>query len=631
MSVFAGEISVGQKPIGREVTARMLTVIGAPRCQNFQSCIDESISVAARFSSAEQGVFEDRFFIVVADGRIDNVDDLSAILGVHGEEVGIGRFFAAAFQQWGEALVDRICGEFAFAIWDKREQSLFCGRDRFGRVPLAYLLTSQGIVFASDFLSIAAHPNSDPQANDAWIIEYLLGVVADKNSTPFEGIMRLPPGSVMKWSDHRFSIRQFWTFSSIGPTSESISSEDISRALGAAVGKKIRDSNFVTMLSGGLDSSLIAIMARDQQKQRSEQKLPTISLVFDDYPDQSERPYVESVLNEGGFEPHFVNVRNFSAFEGVQRLMDIHGAPTVARGALISDQAGAEAERLGFSAVLLGHGGDETVSSFGVMRLVELADKGAWGTLLKELFQVSGNSELNVAQNFFGLYRSKGKGFVSKLFRKMHGRSSVVRKRKYRGVLRDEWTSHPSVTISKAVIQSFNPIGYKDERSYHESVLSAPLQSRALEFMHRQYRSRGIRPLYPFWDANVVDYCLRTPSSQKLSNGVPRSLIRAVMGDRLPAAISNRTSKFDFTDCFLRSLLDDEDRLREISIDNTNRVFDFVDPAVFASAVTDLRSENQQLRISASQIVWRTLNLLVWFEKLTALKSGTSGLVERAN
>jgi len=95
--------------------------------------------------------------VITADARIDNRDELIAALGLsewpHGEISDSG-LILCAYEQWGEGSPKRLLGDFAFAIWDGRSQTLFCTRDHFGVKPFYYHQSAQVFVFASEIKAL---------------------------------------------------------------------------------------------------------------------------------------------------------------------------------------------------------------------------------------------------------------------------------------------------------------------------------------------------------------------------------------------------------------------------------------------------------------------------------------------
>lgn len=622
MSVYAGVVTSEHIAPNPGIAQAMLSQIIAPHHRELNCIKDAHIDIASRHRAGEAGLYEDADMIVVADGRPDPSPSLRQQLALSDNETNPGKIIALAYKQRGESLVDETYGEFAFAIWEKKDRSLFCARDRFGQTPFAYMLTSAGIMFSSDFLAIAANASTPLSVNDSWIVGYLNAMVTDEDGTPFSDIMRLPPASTLKWVDGDLSIRKYWSFAEIGPTSNEIEISDVSKALEASVADRMSVVNCATMLSGGLDSSSITVLARDIRQARGGKPLSSVSLVFDDFPDESERPYIESVVEQGGLDSHFVNVQSFDLFSVIERLVRTQGAPTIARGAPIFDQAISTAEQIGVTSVLDGHGGDEVISSFGVMRLYELANEGKWLTLLRELVRVSNASDLNLFTNFAGLYSAKGRGPVASLFRKIYSKMRAPRDPDTdASLLRQDWQKHPVQADINRLNRRSNPVSHTSERSFHETILSAPLQSHAFEFLHRQFRSRGIRPEFPYWDFQVVALCLRVPSHEKLKDGVPRSLIRSILGNRLPPLVANRTTKFDFSDFHIRSMQSSLGRLNDLIETRDHKVYEYVDRNVFASAVAQLRDDDRHTRVQASTKVWTVLNLILWLDMVASFKT----------
>src|SRR5579862_8152938 len=157
---------------------------------------------------------EDGQIGLVFNGCIYNFTDL------RGELEKLGHRFRSqcdtevllrGYQQWGiDALVARLRGMYAFAVWDERFRKLFLVRDRLGVKPLIYMARDGQIVFASTIQALRAmrpRVEIDPQA----VLEYLeYGFVTDERCI-FDGISKLPPATILEWKDGAFSQRCYWT------------------------------------------------------------------------------------------------------------------------------------------------------------------------------------------------------------------------------------------------------------------------------------------------------------------------------------------------------------------------------------------------------------------------------------
>lgn len=139
-------------------------------------------------------------FIVTFNGEIYN------FRSVREELIGRGVVFRTnsdtevlieAFRCWGQRCLDKLSGMFAFAIWDRTEQRLFCARDRVGEKPLYYAILNGSFVFASELKALTQWPGFRKQIHYPALVDFLtFGFVADPKSI-WEGCYKLPPGHCM--------------------------------------------------------------------------------------------------------------------------------------------------------------------------------------------------------------------------------------------------------------------------------------------------------------------------------------------------------------------------------------------------------------------------------------------------
>ena len=134
--------------------------------------------------------------VVTADARIDNRDELIAVLGLTGrpwEEITDAELILGAYRRWGERCPERLLGDFAFAIWDRRNQTLFCARDHFGVKHLYFYRSNPIFVFGSEIKALLCLPEVPRRLNEARLADYLMLISEDKSATLYQDIFRLPP------------------------------------------------------------------------------------------------------------------------------------------------------------------------------------------------------------------------------------------------------------------------------------------------------------------------------------------------------------------------------------------------------------------------------------------------------
>ena len=235
------------------------------------------------FRHAESGC------VITADIRLDNRDELLAALAPerNSEIIGDAELVLLAYLTWNKQCPRRLLGDFAFAIWDPREQHLFCARDHYGMRPLYYHhAPGKRFVLGSSAQSILVLPQVPYQINEARVADYLIQELewVDYTCTFFEDVFRLPPGYIAIAGKGRVDISAYWRpdpGTDPGPMSDDDWREGLLEELTRSVDVRLRApvGQVGSMLSGGMDSGSVVAVAKALLAQRGEGSLPTFSLV----------------------------------------------------------------------------------------------------------------------------------------------------------------------------------------------------------------------------------------------------------------------------------------------------------------------------------------------------------------
>ncbi len=175
------------------------------------------------------------------------------------------------YLSYGKDIVNRLNGIFAFAIFDRRTSELFVARDQLGVKPLYYYEQSGNIAFASELKAIAELPNIDLTVNPAAFVDYIQFLWSPGEGTPYKYVKKLEPGHYFckrLGDDSPLQFTKYYELPYSGQYSHKSESElidELDDRLSVAVKKQLlSDVPVGFFLSGGLDSSLIAAMARKQ-------------------------------------------------------------------------------------------------------------------------------------------------------------------------------------------------------------------------------------------------------------------------------------------------------------------------------------------------------------------------------
>jgi asparagine synthase (glutamine-hydrolysing) len=197
-----------------------------------------------------------------------------------------------AYEQWGERMLDRLNGQFAFAIYDRRAGTVFLARDRFGILPLYYTEQDGDLYFASEVKALLASGEVERALDPEGLDEVFTFWAANPPRTPFRGIRALEPGCCARWQDGRLTARRYYGFDYPEAAAEPADALDaLDELLQSAVRLRLQaDVPVGGYLSGGIDSSIVCALAAAA----SPRTLRTFSVTFDE-PALDESAYQQTI------------------------------------------------------------------------------------------------------------------------------------------------------------------------------------------------------------------------------------------------------------------------------------------------------------------------------------------------
>ena len=230
---------------------------------------------------------------ITADARVDGRRDLVAELsGLGAEDLDHAtdvELVLHAYHVWGRACAEHLLGDFAFVIWDAPRRRLFAARDPFG-VKLLYYAVGPGSLVLSNTLScVRAHPSVSERLDASAVGSFLLwGENWDRSTTTFAHVRCLPPAHTLLWEEGRDGVetKRYWDVPEEGPRlrySDRRDYVDQFRALlAAAVEDRLRTRSASVFMSGGLDSPMVAAVARERMAEvGSDYRLEALTVVHD--------------------------------------------------------------------------------------------------------------------------------------------------------------------------------------------------------------------------------------------------------------------------------------------------------------------------------------------------------------
>ena len=524
-----------------------------------------------------------------------------------------------AYLRWGDACVDRLVGDFAFVLWDGPRRRILAARDPLGVKPLHYRCAGGRFLYAtfvSDLFPMGAPRIVDERRVADALVPELEGI--DAEATFFEGIRRLPPGHRLVVEDGREKLERWWSPDASRELRLKDDREYVEAFLAAfreAVSSRLDPDTFA-MLSGGLDSSAIAGVAK------SVRPLTTISAVTRD-PGCEETAHVRRVLATGGFDPIVVDREGASAHAAAIDRFLAHWAEPFDGAMILPVVIYAAAREHGARSVLDGVDGD-AVASLEPDHVDALLRRGLFALALRE------------ARGLTRFYRHADPGFPSparllaaSLRRALVPAPALAAVRRWRRETRHRTSLegslvHPDLARRAHVgerleaLAARRPAGRSlDPRARQAAELTHPYLAAALERYARAAASQGIEARHPFLDRRLVELCLAFPWDQKVRDGWSKSIVRRAMEGILPDSVRWRRGRWvrlgpAFLDDAIATRFSRDEAL---AADTMSALTPYVDLTAWRRLVDRFVARRDPMEGAA---IWQTLLLARWLRAYDA-------------
>lgn len=319
-------------------------------------------------------------FAIVFNGEIYNYQDLRAELELDGWEFHTHsdtETLLVAYLAWGEDVLDRLRGMFAFAIWDRAKRELFCARDFFGIKPFYYTVQNNQFIFASEIKCILEHPTYERELNEEALEQYLCFQFSALDETFFKGIFKLPPAHCMTvHADGSTEIRRYWqpTYNFNESRSRTATVDAIDEAIRESVRyHNVADVEVGSFLSSGIDSSYMAACLAKENPD-----IKTFTVGFAEYEgERDEITWARELADElhiANSSKHISEAEYWEVLPHVQWHMDEPSADPSAVALYFVDQEAAKQVK----AVLSGEGADEFFGGYRIYQTPFANQKLSW-------------------------------------------------------------------------------------------------------------------------------------------------------------------------------------------------------------------------------------------------------------
>jgi len=490
-------------------------------------------------------------FWIVFNGEIFNYIELRDELIALGYRFRTGsdtEVLLLLFKHYREKCLEKLNGQFAFAIWDTQKKELFLGRDRVGIRPLFYYSDGETFVFGSEIKSLMESGHVKAEIDPESLNRVFTFWTIPSPGTMFKGVKELPPGHYMVVREHETEIKPYWELSFQGESggdetrSLSESMEEFESILTDSVRLRLRaDVPVAAYLSGGIDSSATTWLI----KQIEPGVLNTFSLGFESR-EFDETAFQQSVADQLETTHRSITCKNSDVADNFAQVLWHTEIPILRTGAVPMFLLSGLVNDSGIKVVITGEGADEFLGGYNIFK--EAIIREFWSReptskirplLLQKLYpylaQFQGRNNA-LMKMFFG-YRlndtdSPAYSHLIRWNNSLHIKEHI-RKDFLNG------SSDPVESFISTLPEGLGDLDLLSRAQWLESTLfmSGYLLSSQGDRMGMAHSVEG---RYPFLDHRVIEFCSKLPWNHKIRGLNEKYLMKKLMDGRLPDEVVHR-------------------------------------------------------------------------------------------
>ncbi len=560
---------------------------------------------------------EDDAIWIVFNGEIYNHAELRPLLESAGHRYRTRsdtETIVHAYEQWGDACVERFRGMFAFALWDARRRRLLIARDRLGVKPLYWARVGDRLLFGSEIKALLASGLITPRANDQALPELLGTRYLSGTETLFEGIHRLMPGHTLTFENGDVRIRQYWEIPVGRPAENTQMREtEVVERFRALLEEAVRvrlmaDVPLGMFLSGGLDSSAIAALMAGM----IDRPLQTFSVAFKQRA-FSELDYARQVSTAIKADAHEIVIDDQDFFGALPKLI-WHEDEPIAHPSSVPLYFVSELASRHVKVVLTGEGSDELLAGYGKYprALVNWRAAKAYGVVPDALRtwvsrtlvpSLPGHVARYAKRSFLSMPRTPEAMFFDNFASIGLARQRTLLTTPYAAMA----TPDRAYGASRAFFDAPN-----GSSTVLDRLLYADMKTYLVELLMKQDQmsmAASIESRVPFLDHHLVEFAATLPPRLKLRGFKTKWILREAVKSILPREILTRR-KMGFPVPFALWMKEGWGSVaRDVLLDRRTRERGIIDPAAADRLLTAHASGEQE----GGDAIWSLLNLELWY------------------
>ncbi len=493
-------------------------------------------------------------YVIIFNGEIYNYQEVKTTLlkesSVEFITTGDTEVVLEAFRFWGIRCLDYFIGMFSFAIYQEDNGNLFLVRDHFGIKPLYYLKHGNQLAFSSELKTLLVTPVAKKKINPFSLLASINYLWIPGNESIIDGINKVPPGHYAKINTKNdpltFELNAYWTLEALpSDRSEQETIEELTYQLLLSVKRHmVADVPVSSFLSGGLDSSLLSVLA---SKHTSKLSTYTIGMRNEDklverMPDDEK--YADQLAKKFSFNHHVISITP-SIVDDLPRMVRILDEPIGDPAAINTYLICKQAREQGVKVLLSGMGADELFLGYRRQQATLYASRyQRLPFLVQRTFQILANQlpvKINNKGFKFGRWAKRFASFASLPIEQAYRRSySYYDDTEYLKLLQGDFKNE-IIKLNRQHAEHFEAHPEFDlENKMCFADLNLFMVGLNLSYSDRASMAASVEVRVPFIDKEVVKLAMTIPGKYKFRKGVSKYILKKVAEPFLPQEIIYR-------------------------------------------------------------------------------------------
>ena len=563
---------------------------------------DENIALGFRrlsiidLNNGSQPIYnEDKSKVIIFNGEIYNFEPLRKDLIKKGHTFTTKtdtEVILHGYEEYGEKILDKLRGMFAFVIYDKNTKELFAARDFYGIKPLYYAKMGNTFIFGSEIKSFLIHPHFKKELNYKMLEYYLTFQYSPGNETFFKNVYKLMPGHYLKYKNGKLEIKKYYEIKFKQDKSKTYDEwkQGIKERLADSIkAHKISDVEVGSFLSSGVDSSYIAACS-------DVDKTFTVGFNNEKYSEINYAKDLSEKINTQNISKIITKEEYFKNLPNIIYYMDEPVADPSAIALYFVTQIASENVKVSLS----GEGADEIFGGYNIYQ-EPLTD--AWYYKIPYPIRFAIGKVASIFPHKRGINFLIRRGL--KLEDRFIGNAFIFNNKEVKKILRNKRKTKGFQDLTKPY---YDKVAGKDDITKMQYIdFNFWLVGDILTKADKMSMANSLEVRVPFLDRPLIDYATSLPTEYKVDKNTTKKIFRDIASEVLEDKVSTK-KKLGFPVPIRVWLKEDE------TYESVRKVFMKDDKFFNQKAILKLLDDHKKGKADNSRKIWTIYVFLIWYE-----------------